>query len=467
MSNWQPLYNPRLQRACATLPGKIFKEERWYADRGTEQQLILEDSLQFGNPSGQTFLSFNLFRPESRPGYFYFIPLLALEQPGLLFQREHFFENEGFFFYDGIATPEYIHLIEDLLARGGVFNALRGKFYFKPLGGFFEPGFAVHGRSSNSLLFVTHQYLIKNYRRLYPGANPELTLYLALTKLQSDEVPAILGSIVYQASQEYTLGIVQQFIANQGSGWEVWGELLAQSDANTEEILFRQAYRLGTVMAGLHRKLAQIARAEQRIQPLTLEGLRHRFHAFFDGLSQYSEILKSHHGRVIATLRQFMAEFSESDLGQQFRIHGDLHLEQVLKTEPGWKVIDFEGEPLKSIVERENYDSPLKDLASMLRSISYRVYTISQEPSWVATNENLLVSGLVNGYLETCQELGIDFLPCSESFAKLLLFFQVERVVYECDYEMKYRPDWLDVPLQGLLALVGQMETMMKREVCP
>ncbi len=466
MSNWQPLYNPRLQRACATLPGKFFKEERWYADRGTEQQLILEDSLQFGNSSGQTFLSFNLFRPESRPGYFYFIPLLALEQPGLLFQREHLFENEGFFFYDGIATPEYIRLIEDLLANGGVFNALRGKFYFNPLGGFFDPGFTVHGRSSNSLLLVTHQYLIKNYRRIYPGVNPELTLYLALTKLQSDEVPAILGSIVYRASQEYTLGIVQQFIANQGSGWEVWGELLAQNEPDTE-ILFRQAYRLGAVMAGLHRKLYQIARSEGRIQPLTPEDLRRRFQPFFDGVVQYSEIFQSHHERVIATMRQFMAEFGAADLGQQFRIHGDLHLEQVLKTEPGWKVIDFEGEPLKSIVERENYDSPLKDLASMLRSISYRVYTISQEPGWVATHEHLLVSGLVNGYFETCQEFGAAFLPRSDSFAKLLLFFQVERVVYECDYERKYRPDWLDVPLQGMLALIGQMETMMKRGVCP
>jgi trehalose synthase-fused probable maltokinase len=454
MPTWQQLYNSRLQRACAAVSGAYFREERWFADRGIQQQLLLEDSIQFGQAASQSFLSFNLFRPAAAPGYFYFIPLLALEKTPA-FDREHLFEAEGFFFYDGVSTPQYIELIEQLLERGGVFETGRGQFRFEAFGEFREPGFSVQGHSSNSLLFVTHRYLIKNYRRIYPGVNPELAINTALTRLHAEEVPAVLGAVSYRAAAEYTLGIIQQFIPNRGSGWEVWGELLGAEGPETEEELVRESYSLGATLAGMHQKMALIARSENRFQPFTAADLRSRV-AKLTALLEHSGSgwLGEGNAAVSVALNQLEKDLRQGALGFQYRIHGDLHLEQVLKTEPGWKVIDFEGEPLKSIAERENYDSPLKDLASMLRSISYRVHTAGGGAEWMATREQLLVSGLINGYREAGRELALDFLPDGAPFDKLLLLFQLERALYECEYEQRYRPEWLPIPLRGLLKLV-------------
>jgi maltokinase len=136
-------------------------------------------------------------------------------------------------------------------------------------------------------------------------------------------------------------------------------------------------------------------------------------------------------------------------LGRLFHIHGDLHLEQVLKTASTWKVIDFEGEPLKTIAEREALDSPLKDLASLLRSVGYRVHTAT---GGSADLENRLQMALVNGYRE-CQD---DFFPTGANFEPLLNLFQLERVIYELSYEAKYRPEWLSIPLAGLEQLLGR-----------
>ena len=113
--------------------------------------------------------------------------------------------------------------------------------------------------------------------------------------------------------------------------------------------------------------------------------------------------------------------------------------------------MDFEGEPLKPIPERENYDSPLKDLASMLRSINYRC---SGEVNHNQDIERKISCTLTEGYLDGCRDVKADFLPEINEFQWLLILFQIERAVYECLYESKYRPDWLWIPRSGLADLV-------------
>ena len=156
---------------------------------------------------------------------------------------------------------------------------------------------------------------------------------------------------------------------------------------------------------------------------------------------------------ILAKLAEVKARLSKGNLGAKFRIHGDLHLEQVIKTEQDWIILDFEGEPLKSIPERENFDSPLKDLASMLRSISYRINGGAIEGSQ-SEIEAGICSGLIKGYLESCREAMVDFLPEEPLFSHLLTLFQIERAVYECFYESQYRPDWLWIPRTGLQKLI-------------
>jgi predicted trehalose synthase len=457
MSLWKPVAKPPLLETDSSLPAGFFKEERWFADRGVLQELLLEDSLCFYRDTDQTYISFNLFRPVPLSGYFYFIPLLASEHR-LSFARDHLFAQNGWYFYDAIPTLEYIQLLEELLVSGGSYRSGKGELRFESYNGFREPEFSLLGRSSNSLLFVKQRYLIKNYRRVYPGINPELLINAALTRVHSDEVPAIFGAIHYQSGTEWTLGMVQEYIVNQGTGWEVWGNLLGGDETGREPKLLKQAFSLGATMAGLHQKMAMLAHQESKILPLQPEDLEQRVAGLLETVrGDLHLLLNEQLGQVITKLQQLQKRLSGVALGSKFRIHGDLHLEQVLKTDTGWKVIDFEGEPLKSIAERENYDSPLKDLASMLRSISYRVRTVTGERELRNEQEAVLVTGLVNGYSETARDLAMEFLPSGANRVDLLMLLQLERVIYECRYESKYRPDWIHIPLDGLFRLLHQI----------
>jgi maltokinase len=455
MPVWQQLYHSRLYRACAVVPGCFFDEERWFGDRGTGSDLLLVDTVQFGHSATQKFLTLNLFQPGNRPGYFYYIPLLAAERPVPF--REHLFARDGFYFYEGVSIPEYIHLIEEQVPGEASYSTSRGRFQFEAYHGFGEPGFTVYGHSSNSLLFISRRYLLKNYRRIHPGVNPELKIGLALAKRNAAEVPNVFGALRYQDETEYTLAVIQEYVENQGTGWELWGILLKEESPGVEERLVRQAYRLGGAIAGLHHHLACFSRSEGKYDQLDGHDLAERLERLIESLRrEEAGLLRERTATALAKLEGLGSMLQGNDLGDRFRVHGDLHLEQVLKIEPGWKIIDFEGEPLKSIAERENYDSPLKDLASMLRSVSYRVHTLGTNAGLIM-REGLIASGLVRGYLDSYRESLSTYLPSEEKLHQLLVFFQLERAVYECQYELQYRPDWLPIPLNGLSRLLEQI----------
>jgi maltokinase len=332
-----------------------------------------------------------------------------------------------------------------------------GEFDFLATPGFKTPRVEPSNSSSNSLLFVSQQYLLKNYRRIFPGINPELRVGLALTEACSGCVPQILGYFSYRLDQtvEYTLGILQELVNHQGTGWAVWGRLLENSASDQRVELSQQAESLGRILAELHREMARITIGANHSAEFNAQLLQQRIIKLTDMAEQElvtfdPDLIR----RVRGKLSQISAGIAtESGLGQMFRVHGDLHLEQVLKTVSGWKVIDFEGEPLKTIVERECADSPLKDLAAMLRSVSYRVNTIATTAA--AEWETILQTALVNGYRTGYRDYQDEFLPAEGNFEQLLDLFQLERVIYELSYEAKYRPSWLRIPLAGLEKLVG------------
>jgi maltokinase len=456
LRNWTAIRDPELAEIYRRFPCEALAGERWFAaDGGTLQ---LETSLQYRPVAAdEIFVALNLYTLPGTPGFFYYLPLLLSRS----FKPEEkvYLRNGVWCISDGIPTAAYLSLLHELLedsVNAGATPPGSGEFRFRA-----EPGpvpcqFELHGSSSNSLLIVTQRCLVKNFRRVFPGRNPELSLGLAFTKRGFAYAPRIYGYFAYHrgAGEEYTLGVMEEYIENRGTGWKVWGELLRKKGTNPAGKLSRQAASLGRVLAGVHRELAVIGRRNESYVSFsqTMAGER------IDRLSARVEMelaaaYPDYAAAITVRLQRLAAEVAvEGNFGSACPIHGDLHLQQVLATESGWKIIDFEGEPLKQVTEREAPDSPLKDLASMLRSISYRVHTldIAETDYW----EQMLQEALIAGYLAAYYETDADFLPQTAGVEKLLLLFQLERVVYEFGYESKYRPAWLKIPLKGLQSLL-------------
>ncbi len=452
MAVWNLAGDSGLKTLFSSLPAALFQKERWFADRGLQNEISLVDSAQFLRTGpAESALTLNLYQTQPFCGCFYYLPFLITKSRDR--DDNTFFEKNGYCFYDAIPTNEYISLVEELIQNRAIIPTSEGSFHFKPYRNLNEPRFCLQGGTSNSLLFVTRSYLLKNYRRIYPGINPELKVSAALTKIGSKQIPEIYSFFNYQSQSEYTLGVIMEAVENSGSGWERWGRFLYSLSPENEKVLCQEANQLGKALAILHRDLSIIAGEGREYGSFNQDDLEKRVANIINNLQEDLEG-QSQIVSINSKLTEVKKSLSQRNLGGKFRIHGDLHLEQIIKTTDGWRILDFEGEPLKSISERENYDSPLKDLASMLRSISYRfnggVTNFQEIEEKVSTN-------LIEGYFRSYREINADFLPEREEFRSLLTLFQIERAVYECLYESKYRPDWLWIPQTGLARLIQSL----------
>ncbi|MGH9731485.1 MAG: maltose alpha-D-glucosyltransferase, partial [Candidatus Acidiferrales bacterium] len=163
-------------------------------------------------------------------------------------------------------------------------------------------------------------------------------------------------------------------------------------------------------------------------------------------------------------LQRLEALGSSSLRTQRIRIHGDYHLGQVLRVKTDFVILDFEGEPARSLAYRRSKQSPLKDVAGMVRSFSYAAYAsliayIARHPGdfetllpWAQLWERSVSAGFVRAYRQTLGN--VDFAPASkEEFRVLLDTFLLEKVLYEVHYELDSRPSWLRIPLMGILSM--------------
>jgi maltose alpha-D-glucosyltransferase/alpha-amylase len=163
-------------------------------------------------------------------------------------------------------------------------------------------------------------------------------------------------------------------------------------------------------------------------------------------------------------LNYFSAFKSDGFQAQRIRIHGDYHLGQVLKVKTDFVILDFEGEPARSLADRRTKQCPLKDVAGMLRSFSYAAYAslinyttrhpedIARLQPWALLWERSVAAQFLRAYRETAQ--GAAFLPAeSASFGALLDIFLTDKALYEVLYELNSRPAWVRIPLMGIMSL--------------
>jgi trehalose synthase-fused probable maltokinase len=254
-----------------------------------------------------------------------------------------------------------------------------------------------------------------------------------------------------------SLGIVQRFVPGAVDGWN-----LTQHDLAADPAVFvGRTRRLGEVIGSMHAVLASEP-ADPAFSPEE---------ASQESLALLTATVDEEIDQVFLTLpenddtaplvglgdavRSLLRELSTvGSVGKRIRHHGDLHLGQVIWNGDDWFVIDFEGEPARAVPERRLKRSPLRDVAGMLRSFTYaaRVGGIEDESIEQRAREDFM-----DGYLDAVQ--GADILPPRETTERLLRIYELEKAVYELRYELAHRPDWVSVPVGGIVRLLEQAGT--------
>jgi maltose alpha-D-glucosyltransferase/alpha-amylase len=358
---------------------------------------------------------------------------------------------------------------------------------------------AVQTEQSNSTALVDEDYVVKIYRKLEVGVNPEIEIGRFLTEVAGfANSPALLGTVeLIEGERHSAIGVVHAFVPNQGDAWTVTSayldrfvdeqRLLAvgdeRKDSDDQISYLRYMSQTGRRVAEMHlalagnRDLADFAPEPTRPEDVQrwIDDVMARAERVFDTLAQRRETLKEA-DRPLAdqllaqetSLPDRLKVLLPRDIdGLNIRHHGDFHLGQMLIVKDDIFIIDFEGEPRRTIAERRRKAPAARDVAGLIRSIDYSVTAALDRALKVAPDEHgRFASGLADwrdrataAFLTAYQETMAHqpLWPADrQAAARMLSFFLLEKAFYEIEYELAHRPDWLRVPLTGILRILTQ-----------
>jgi maltose alpha-D-glucosyltransferase/alpha-amylase len=358
---------------------------------------------------------------------------------------------------------------------------------------------AVETEQSNSTALVDNDYVVKIYRKLESGINPEIEIGRFLTEVAGFvNTPALLGSVeLVEGSNKSAVAIVHAFVQNQGDAWTVTSayldrfveeqRLLASSEhpgESEEQVPYlRYMSQTGRRVAEMHLALAGSNEfADFTPEPTRPEHVRlwiddvvARAEHVVDTLKQKRDTLKEADRLLVdqiaaqrATLRDRLCALLPQDIDcLNIRHHGDFHLGQMLIVKDDIFIIDFEGEPRRPLAERRRKAPAARDVAGLIRSIDYSATAALERALKVAPDEQgKLGAALAEwrdraaaAFLDTYHEIMTNqrLWPAHPHAAEQMLnFFLLEKAFYEIEYELAHRPEWLRVPLTGVLRILSQ-----------
>ena len=399
---------------------------------------------------------------------------------------------------DAFATPVLPQaMIRGLKTRAVVELASGGRILCRPTRAIRSAQLAddaeIHwpgAEQTNTTLLVGHQAVIKLFRHLTAGTHPEGEMSRTLTERGFAGSPDLLGDIVRVGAdgQEYTLAVIQAFVENQGDGWEWTLRQLARiveegatpfgrDEASVFDAYTNFARTLGRRLGEMHAILAQPTNnpdfspelaSEKDAESWRLQARQELEHAF-SLLDRATGLDDAHRALVddllanrINLARRLDTLSADAAGSLQTRIHGDLHLGQVLVAAADVQIIDFEGEPKKPLAQRRAKASPLRDLAGLVRSFDYAAAQVARSRTNAGAEGEARAADLLQRFrLEAQSALLAGYaegigsgLPIDTG---LLDMFAIEKAAYEIGYEVANRPDWLAVPIRGLAALAQRV----------
>jgi maltokinase len=364
---------------------------------------------------------------------------------------------------DGVDDPEFVRALARLIDADSDIETADGLVEFRhtgqPIGDIAQVR-AMGAEQSNSSLVLDERIALKVYRRLGPGPNPELEVLRFLTERGFEHIAALRGWYAHTGPLiDATLGIAQEFVPGSTDGWD-----LAMADLREDPARFvERAVQLGEVTGALHTALASdatdpaFAPEETSAESLGLlnatvdEQIERVFVSLPDDIPELAPI----RGRGEEVRDRLSLLTTVGSAGRVIRHHGDYHLGQVLEGRDGrWIVLDFEGEPARTLVERRRKRSPLRDVAGMLRSFAYAasaariLYDTAAPEDW----ENEVRAAFLGGYLASVDPTLLP--PGRAAVERLIAVYELEKAVYELRYELDNRPDWASIPVAGICRLL-------------
>ena len=515
------------------LPG-FLRSQRWFGGkaRSVESVRITDAAVLRGAPVTAFWVWLEVQFAEGRD--LYFLPLAVATGPAALriqqtlrpwvVARLHGAGGEALL-HDALAADEVCSALLAAIGKEQTFETSGGRIQAIKTAAFVGlrgnpdqplPVTRAPPTSSNSLVFFGRRLLLKLFRRLEVGTNPDYEIGRFLTEDQPfDRVPPVAGTLVYHDAQgkPRTLALLQALVANQGDGWShAVGELgryyerawtrmsgpdpvppdsrplpqLADATppaAAVETIgsYLQAAEALGRRTAEMHVRLGNTRRAAFAPEPLTavdIEALkadiltqgRKALAVLDDNLERLSPDVAVSARQLQEIGRGALAALEKAEnevpAATKLRVHGDYHLGQVLWVENDYVILDFEGEPTRTVEERRAKFSPMRDVAGMLRSYHYAAYAglfaftqsrpedFTRLEPWAELWQQWVSAAFLRVYRATAGEAA--FIPRGpDAFASLLDQYMLAKAFFELVYELNNRPDWVRIPLRGILSLLS------------
>jgi trehalose synthase-fused probable maltokinase len=364
-------------------------------------------------------------------------------------------EVEGTRLYDALDDPAEAAVLARLMRESASVGPIRFHWTgeLEPVGDHPEVR-AMGAEQSNSSIVLDERLALKVFRRLEPGDNPELEMLRFLSAHGFPHIATLGGWYDFCGDRlETTLGVLQEFVGDGRDGWQAALEAAQAGD----DSYFERLEELGEVTGEMHTVLGSdssdpaFAPEEPSTEALGLlvatidEEIERTFVRLEENDPRVAEI--AGRGEEVRDRLQLLSH--QGGGGRLIRHHGDYHLGQTLITPDGWVILDFEGEPARPLMERRRKRPPLRDIAGMLRSFAYVASSAGLEGSdW----EQRARKAFMDGYLSTVEPA---LLPAGEaSINKLLSIYELEKAVYELRYELDNRPDWVPIPVAGIVRLL-------------
>ncbi len=439
------------------------KQQRWYASKArsvagieiVESVTLREDPLLV------------LALVETRFGTgtheLYQLPL-AIRAPSEVPRGDSIAHTDDWAVYDALAEPEHALELMRRIAATDEIDTDDGRFSFYPFDGSENLADAANVRlmgveQSNSSVVFDDRIVLKVFRKLEPGVNPELEMLRFLTYRGFPNIAALHGWYEYEGQAfAATLGVAQAFLPDAIGGWELaLDEIITAPDAFLERL-----GSLGTVTAQLHTTLASDAsdaafspeEPSQEALSLLTATVDEDIERIFLRLPDDDPNLAPIAGRGQDVRERLASRAQIGVTGRVIRTHGDYHLGQTLHTPGGWVILDFEGEPARPLPERRQKRSPLRDVAGMLRSFAYTTSAVEILRGQKAPDD---FEQRAREQFLSCYFAAVDptLVPAGEAaINNLLSIYELEKAIYELRYELNNRPDWTPIPVAGIVRLL-------------
>ena len=334
----------------------------------------------------------------------------------------------------------------------------------------------LRGEQSNTSIRFGDAIIVKLFRKLQPGVNPDEEALRVLSGQGFGHAPTFVGSLAWAGPDgvDYPLALASSFVPHETDGWS-WLLSRLQGVAAGGDVDLEPERLLGQRTAEMHQALAAASDESFRPRASTAEDVFASQARTRTGLRQAAELIQERAEALPADLQEALPRIfaalhaAESDVAgfdaevgaPRIRTHGDYHLGQILRTADDWVILDFEGEPARPIEERRLRASALKDVAGMLRSFAYaRGATMLSLPehdremadSRLRDWEQAARAAFLGAYRETASRSQWALVPDNEAaFERALRAWELDKALYEVAYEARNRPDWLAIPLAVLM----------------